>query len=217
MANADRILQQILGSGIPGGLAGGVAGGFLSQALMGKKGRKARKTLLKVGAVAAVGGIAYLAWKKYQEKKGTAAAPHPTLQPAVPVAPAGSKFLPAESDTAARDALGLTLMRAMIGAAKADGKLDGEESRKILGRIDELGLSGDDRALVLQELSQPADLDALAREAKSPEIASEIYVASRLAIDVDTDAERAYLQMLAARLQLDRDLVTELDRQVEAV
>jgi uncharacterized membrane protein YebE (DUF533 family) len=44
----------------------------------------------------------------------------------------------------------------------------------------------------------------------------EIYVASLLAIEVDTPAERAYLSLLAARLGLDEPLVAELHEQVEA-
>ena len=42
-----------------------------------------------------------------------------------------------------------------------------------------------------------------------------IGLVKRLAIDVDTDAEKSYLAMLAARLQLPPELVEELNRQVE--
>ena len=60
------------------------------------------------------------------------------------------------------------------------------------------------------------DVSRLAIEsAGSPEVAAEIYVASLLAIDVDTAAEKSYLAMLAARLNLAPELVTELHRQVE--
>jgi uncharacterized membrane protein YebE (DUF533 family) len=47
-------------------------------------------------------------------------------------------------------------------------------------------------------------------------VAAEIYIASLLAIDVDTAAEQSYLAMLAARLNIPPDLATELRSQVEA-
>ncbi|MEY4641750.1 MAG: hypothetical protein RLZZ227_1744 [Pseudomonadota bacterium] len=48
------------------------------------------------------------------------------------------------------------------------------------------------------------------------EQASEIYLVSRLAIDPDHAAERAYLQALGHRLQLPADLIAHLDHQVQA-
>ena len=59
-------------------------------------------------------------------------------------------------------------------------------------------------------------MDAIIASATSPEIAAEIYVASLLAVDVDTVAEKSYLAMLAARLNLAPELVAEMHRQVEA-
>ena len=64
-------------------------------------------------------------------------------------------------------------------------------------------------------MGRPVDMDAIVDSADSPEVAAEIYLASRLAIDVDTAAEKSYLAMLAARLNLPSELVAELNRQVE--
>ena len=47
-------------------------------------------------------------------------------------------------------------------------------------------------------------------------MATEVYAASLLAIDPDHPAEKAYLQMLAARLGLAEDLVQEIHRTAEA-
>ena len=68
---------------------------------------------------------------------------------------------------------------------------------------------------MLDELRKPLDVDAVAQGARTPEQAAEIYVASLLAIDVDNPAERGYLAMLAARLQLDEKLVAHLHATVE--
>jgi uncharacterized membrane protein YebE (DUF533 family) len=63
-------------------------------------------------------------------------------------------------------------------------------------------------------MGHPVDMDAIISSASSPEVAAEIYIASLLAVDVDTAAEKSYLAMLAARLQLPPALITELTSQV---
>ncbi|MBT8364952.1 MAG: tellurite resistance TerB family protein [Deltaproteobacteria bacterium] len=60
------------------------------------------------------------------------------------------------------------------------------------------------------------DMDAIVDSASSHKVAAEIYIASLLAIDVDTAAEKSYLAMLAARLNIPPELATELRRQVAA-
>ena len=51
--------------------------------------------------------------------------------------------------------------------------------------------------------------------ARTPEEAASIYTASLLAIDIDNPSERAYLGLLAARLNLDDALVKHLHATVE--
>ena len=79
-----------------------------------------------------------------------------------------------------------------------------------------LGLDPEDRALLVAEMGRPVDMDEIVASATSPEVAAEIYIASLLAIDVDTTAEESYLNMLAARLNIPPELAVELRRQVEA-
>lgn len=74
----------------------------------------------------------------------------------------------------------------------------------------------DEQALLVGEMGRPVDMDAIVNSATCPEVAAEIYLASLLAVEVDTLAEKSYLAMLAARLKLAPDLVAELHRQVEA-
>jgi uncharacterized membrane protein YebE (DUF533 family) len=54
-------------------------------------------------------------------------------------------------------------------------------------------------------------LDDLAGAVATPEQGAELYLAARLAIDPDEQAERAYLDALAARLNLPVELRTTLD------
>jgi uncharacterized membrane protein YebE (DUF533 family) len=219
MADMNKLLGQLLGSGAAGGFAGGLAGGFASNLLTSKSGRKMGKKALKTGGIAAVGALAYAAYQRYSTGKGTGdsvSSQTQTTEAELVPAPEGSAFMPAKNNPAGQEALGLTLVRAMIAAARADGRLDAKESRTIYQRIESLGLDPEDQALLVAEMGHPVDMDAIVNSATSPEVAAEIYVASMLAIDVDTADEKSYLAMLAARLKLPPELVVELNRQVEA-
>ncbi|SFK51940.1 Uncharacterized membrane protein YebE, DUF533 family [Pseudovibrio ascidiaceicola] len=216
-----------------GGLAGGaVAGGLAGYLLGSKKGKKLGKKAVKYGGMALVGGLAYKAFQTWQDGKnnggGGAAAPHGSAQaqatPAtvVPVPeplalpdPTGTAFDP---DAGAGDAkeFAMALIVAMIQAAKADGTVDGDEMQRIFEKLDELGLGAEEKAFVLDEMRAPLDIDRVVAFATCPETAAEIYTASRLAIDPNLPAEQAYLMMLAARLELDSGLVTELDKAIAA-
>lgn len=217
MANFNKLLGQLMGSGAAGGFAGGLAGGLASNMLTSKSGRKMGKKALKMGGIAAVGALAYAAYKNYSEgqtsvSSQTAAASPPELEPPPP----DSGFLPPANDMEGQETLGLTLVRAMIAAARSDGRLDAKESQAIFQRIESLGLDAADQTLLIQEMGHPVDMDAIVNSAKSPELAAEIYIASLLAIDIDTAEEQSYLTMLAARLNIAPDLAAELRRQVEA-
>jgi len=216
MADLNKLLGQLLGSGAVGGFAGGLAGGLASSLLTSKKGRKLGKKTLKMGGIAAVGALAYGAYQRYTSGATTPAAqiPQPDNAP-LQSAPAGSGFLPSESDAKGQQELGLTLVRAMIAAARSDSRLDAKESQAIFQQIESLQLDPDDKALLVEEMGHPVDMDTIVNSAKNPEIAAEIYIASLLAIDVDTIEEHSYLAMLAARLKLPRELIRELHLQVE--
>lgn len=205
----DRILSQILSSGAAAGVAGGLASGLLTS----KAGRKLGKKALRLGGLAAVGGLAYVAWRRYQQTGARAERLTPGATAAGPL----TAFVPPSDAVSQRDALGLTLLHAMIAAAQADGKLDGDERRAIFQRVEALGLPAADKAALFAQLGAPVDLGALVAEARTPEIAAEIYTASLLAIECDTAAERGYLAMLAARLGLPDGLVAAIHQELALV
>jgi uncharacterized membrane protein YebE (DUF533 family) len=105
----------------------------------------------------------------------------------------------------------LVLVRAMVGAAKADGHIDATEQRRLFAEVERLGLDAEAKAYILDLLTQDVDLYDLARSATTPEQGAEIYLAARLAIDPNEPAERAYLDALAARLGLPAELRASLD------
>jgi uncharacterized membrane protein YebE (DUF533 family) len=222
MFDAKSILGQFIGGqgagtegrsgGSPamGGLAGGALAGGLAALLAGTKtGRKVGKNVLAYGGTALVGGLAYKAWRDWRsgqpaaESAKTAASSPAALQ----APPADSGFLPAAGQEAG---FNRSLIRAMIAAAHADGRIDSEEQRLIFRTVNEMGLSTGEKAFVMDELASPADISAVAAAATCQETAAELYLASLLAIDETGVAERDYLIRLAASLDLEQGLLEHL-------
>lgn len=179
------------------GAAGLAAGMLLSGGGLGKLAGNA----VKIGAVAAVGGLAYNAWQNYQKNQQGGAS-----------TPREDAFIPAAGDEHGQEELGKSLVRAMIAAAKADGRIDADEKEAIFGKLETMNLSGEEKAWVFDELSSPLDISAVAARADTPEHATEIYAASLVAITADTAAERAYLDALANKLKLAPALVAEIHK-----
>lgn len=92
------------------------------------------------------------------------------------------------------------LLRAMIAAAYADGSLDDAERERITSHLERAGLSDEERQFLRQELDAPRPLNEIAASAASRADAEQIYAVSLLAVEVDTDAERAYLEELRRAL-----------------
>lgn len=171
-----------------GALAGAILGGARGSSARGALGG---------AALALLGQVAYSA---LQNRSGAASATQPGGGQTDTI---GARALSTQADEAAIQGHGLVLLQAMINAAKADGQIDGREMERILGKLDEAGADQEAKDFVLTEMRRPLDVDALAKQASTPELAAQVYAASLLAIEVDTAAERAYLDRLATALGLD--------------
>lgn len=207
--SANRILSELLGGQRGSSLAGGVVGGLASSLLVSKAGRKLGKQALELGGLAVVAGLGYAAWRRYQEGR----APGGGGARVTPLSTPPAAFLPPPSQPEAIDSLGRVLLEAMIAAARADGQLDGAERRALFEHVSRLHLPETERAELFAALERPVDLPSLVAAATTPERAVEIYTASLLAIEVDTPAERGYLEMLAAALGLAPGLVAQIHRE----
>lgn len=104
----------------------------------------------------------------------------------------------------------MLLVRAMIAAAKADGEVDPDEPARIVARLKTVGAQDNALRFVEEELAKPVDLYSITAEVRDAATAAEVYAASLAAIQLDTEAERTYLDNLALRLGLDRDAVDGL-------
>ena len=105
------------------------------------------------------------------------------------------------------------IVKAMINAAKADGKIDKSEIDKIIGKLDDDGLEQKEKDFFIAEANKPMDLASVVISASNkPDMAAQIYAASMLAIEVDTVAEKRYMQNLASGLGLDAQVVAYINR-----
>ncbi len=206
--NLDRVLKSLLSSPASAGLAGVVAGGLLGS----KGGRKLGKKALQVGGMAAIAGLAYSAWQRHQRESALANGAAGAEPSQMQLREAG--FLPASTPASAAGELDLALFRAMVAAARSDGRLDVGERRALFDHVAKLDLGEVERAELFGEIERPATLDQIAASATTPQRALELYTASRLAIEPDSPAERGYLALLAARLGLDDALVAEVEQNV---
>jgi len=109
----------------------------------------------------------------------------------------------------------ILVLRAMVAAANADHELDTEERARIERATTDAGVSEDERQFLRTEMEHPWSLTKFAESASSPELAREVYLASLMAIDVDSAAAARYLRKLAERLGLDQMAVEELEGLLE--
>lgn len=203
-SGADQLLAQARTIFANNPQLASVALGSLGALVFGSKsGRSVAMSAAKLGGIALIGGLAYKAYQSYQAGKPLLDA---NQQPILP-APAGTGFEP----QAASDSIALTFIRAMIAAAAADGQIDATERNTILAGLKEAGLDAEAHQWLAAEMAQPASIDALVEAAASPERATQIYAAARLAIDPDTPAEKDFLAGLAGALGLDVELVANID------
>jgi uncharacterized membrane protein YebE (DUF533 family) len=223
MINTNNILEQLLGKG--GELAGraGVSQptvdkvttfarenplllGGVAGLLLGSAG----KDVAKIGGLAALGGLAYTAYRKWQAGQGTTPADTNRTGGLLPP-PAESPFaIKVEGDAR----LGEALVLVMIAAAKADGQIDDEERGRIEQRLSLGGFSPDDANFLRLAVNAPVDLDRIVNGARTPKAAAEIYTAAVLAARPDTPAERGFLAMLSARLNLAPGLAESIEQTV---
>ena len=179
---------------------GAAVGGLLALLLGTKLGRRISGKALKYGSLAALGTVAYKAFQNHQQSSGQE------------VADAGEQI--GKLDGEAAEKRSTTLLKAMISAAKADGHIDDKERDAIQTQMKNLNLSEEAMYLVHAELEKGIDVAALAGEVDSKSAAAEVYLASRMIIDVNDMRERAYLDDLASALELSDDLVEKLEAEV---
>ena len=178
---------------------GALAAGALAMLLGTGAGRRLTGTALKVGSLAAIGGLAFKTYQDWQSKEGGETAGTPVNQ--------------LFDDNAANER-SIILVKAMIAAAKADGHIDSDEKQRINEQIHKMKLDDSTFAFLKDEIAKPLDVLEIAALADTPETAAEIYLASILIINIDDAREREYLNELAKELDLPEGLASHLEEKV---
>ncbi len=173
---------------------GALAAGGLALLLGTGAGRRLTGSALKLGSLAALGGIAYKAYQNWQGAKD-----------ATPVQ---------ELTGPAAEARNTLLLRAMIAAAKADGHIDVREQAHIEAELKKMNLADTESEFFQHELGHSLDIDAIAAAVDSKPVAAEVYLASRIVMNIQNNTEKAYLDELASKLGLNAEEVTSLESQI---
>jgi uncharacterized membrane protein YebE (DUF533 family) len=198
--NVDKVRQAVRDN--PG--LSKAAGVGLAAVLLGTRaGRRLSGRALRLGALAAIGGVAYKAFQQWQQGKsgGVVGAP-----------PAGSPF---RHDGEAAQERAKAFLSAMIASAKADGNIDADEQKRIFGKLNEMVDGAEAKAFLMEQMMAPLDFSKIVELAPTREQAVEIYAASVMAVVVDTPAERVYLNTLADHLGLEKELAATVEKAVE--
>ncbi|MCP1501123.1 MAG: tellurite resistance TerB family protein [Pseudomonas sp.] len=197
------LLGGLLGGGAGansglGGLLGGLLGGGSA---MGGSTQRRPGGGTNYAALASLGMMAFQAYQAWQRSQAAA----PQQAPRTVDLLSGPEV---EDHSHA-------VLRALIAAAKADGRIDDAEKHMI---STEIGRHTDDPELqqwLDDEVARPLDAADVAQSATDPAIAAEMYLASVMLVDDQQDAERSYLDELAAALQIDPDLQVHLEQQAK--
>ena len=200
-------LGQLTGK-IPGGLAGGAAAGGLMALLMGNK--SARKFASKAagyGGAAVLGGLAFNAYRNWKDQQGGAASQADTALSE----DSGRELIdPPELQHPITE---LTLIKAMIAAARADGHLDQQEQKRIHDVVEKMSLSAETKGAIFDLLQREISIPELLDTSASLEQKSEVYLASCLVIDIDHPKEREHLEKLARAFELPPGLAEQLENE----
>jgi uncharacterized membrane protein YebE (DUF533 family) len=189
-----------LGTLLKGAGGGALAAGALGMLLGNKSARKMGGKALTYGGLAALGVVAYKAYNNWQAQQANAPQGEPQTLDRLPAPQA--------------EIHSQAILKALVGAAKADGHVDARERQLIEGELVKLTSDAELQHWLQAELNKPLDPAEIARAASTPEMAAEMYIASVLMVDEEHFMERAYLEELARQLKLDPALKAELEAQV---
>ena len=105
------------------------------------------------------------------------------------------------------------LIRAMINAAKSDGKVDKEEGENIIKQLGDVSQAEMD--FVRNEIAQPLDVHNFAHSVPKG-LEQNVYALSLIAIDLDTNKEAKYLHELAQCMNLSPQVCNQIHDKVGA-
>ena len=184
--------------GLLGGLLGAGGGGSTGGSTQGRSAGG-----INYAALASLGMMAFQAYQSWQRSQ--AAAPQQAMRTV-------DQLSGPEAEDHSR-----AILRALIAAAKADGRIDEQEEQLIYAEIKRHTSDPQLQQWLDEEVSKPLDAAEVARSAQDSAMAAEMYLASVMLVNDQQDAERAYLDELAGALQIDPTLQVHLEQQAKGI
>lgn len=186
-----------------GGLSRGQVGGIgaIAGALLGGGGG-AISGAAKGGAMALLGTLAISALRNWQSRDSAEAA-----KPELSDEEVAQITAPQTAELC---------LRGMIEAVKSDGHVADAEIQRIVGKLQEGGITPEEQRFVSEQMAAPADPAGLIAAIPNREVGAQVYAAALMAITVDTPAERGFLANLASGAGLDTATVARLHSLVGA-
>ncbi len=191
---------------------GAMAAGVLALLLGTKGGRRLSGSALKVGSLAAIGGIGYKAYQNWMAEKNATEQEYKDMAQDIGKdnASEGTLVNFDKLDDKETENRSQILLKAMIAAAKADGHVNSKEVIAIEEQITKLGLGDDTASLIQEEIAKPLDVKEVAALANDQAMAAEIYLVSAVISNRENSMEREYLENLATEMGLPNALVAQL-------
>lgn len=229
MFNAEKLLGKIVGEVV--GKGSGSWGGGKKSVLGGLGSGSGLMTMIGLG----VGAFEILKQQQEQKRTGPSMSPPPPPPPpggfgtsTPPPPPGGMQGVvqpppvpgsvanpPPATIGSGLDSseLAIRMIQVMVAAAHADGVMDADEERAVLDRLRGADLSQEEKMFLLNELHQPKSLVALTDGISDPAVAKTMYMLAFAAIEVDTEAERAWLDELASHLGVSSEVQAFIEEQ----
>lgn len=120
---------------------------------------------------------------------------------------------PATPPSQSQEAAAALMLRAMIQAAKSDGRIDAAEQKRLTDNLGEA--TPDEIAFVRNEVAAPIDIEGLCGQVPDG-LQQQVYAMSLSAIDLDSQVEARYLALLARGLGLRQADVDNIHSQMGA-
>ncbi|WP_371168611.1 DUF533 domain-containing protein [Aliiroseovarius sp. 2305UL8-7] len=113
--------------------------------------------------------------------------------------------------TQAQEDQAALLMRAIVQAAKCDGRVDAKEKEALMEHMGDM--SRDEIQFVNEEFQRPVDVKGLARDVPRG-MENQVYAMSLVGLDLDSQAEAKYLHALGQELGIDPKTANAIHQQM---
>ncbi len=217
MFNAEKLLGKIVRETLGGGSSRRKKRGGIFDSLASGQGLM---TMIGLG----VGAFEIL---KAEKEKKSIGAMSTMAPPAIPSSSMGTETMlpplprssppqvptPKGEQRVTGEELAVRLIQVMIAAAHADGTLDESEEKAILDRLRGAELESEEKMFLVSELHRPRSLAELTAGIDDPSVMKTMYMLAVATIEMDSEAERNWLDALGDQLGISPEVRAFIEEQ----